>query len=189
MQAKTTTVATSSQSSEPSQSIRRKSEQQQLRPYRRLVTTVFVLGVIALFAFVGRGIIGHLDRMPSVDQFAQPDFVDHRALKACAEDLNKLERLVRKEAAILFTSIGPTPHEPVWQSLKKDRLKIIARCMLNEDGTHPAHHSLQVAAENIESQIRSFYLLYEKHQIESAEYSSQSREAIREALEHLKRGP
>jgi len=171
-----------------SQSKAREQERQQLRPYRRLVTALFTIGVMGLCGFMGRGIIHHLDRMPSADQFTQPSAIGHRALQACAEDLSRLERQTRGSLSNLFKHNRRTPHESVWQKLEHDRLRIIARCKLNHEWNPPlpAVSSLKTAADNIQSQIRSFHLLYSKYQRESAEYSTQSKHSIREATELLK---
>jgi hypothetical protein len=150
-----------------------------------LVGVLLALVFFSLCAFVLNGIVRHLDRLPSVEQFSQPKFVDHRALKACALDIKKLEKRIRDQAAKLFTNDAIDPHESTWQSLEERRLEIVARCKLNRSGTHPAHASLLTAIENIESQIRAFHLLYDKHQRESVEYSMQAQRAVRDALIQL----
>ena len=141
------------------------TEQQQLRPYRYAVAAILTLAFCALLGFVLNGIVRHLDRMPSVEQFTQPTSVDKRALKACAADLDKLEKKVRKEAAQLFQSISHDAHESRWQALETSRLEIIARCKLNKPGSHLAHASLVLATEHIESQLRAFNLLYAKFRL------------------------
>lgn len=163
-----------------------KTEQQQLRPYRYVVAAILALAFFCLVGFVVNGIVKHLDRLPSVDQFTEPKSVDKRALIACATDLKKLDSRIRKEAAKLFQSELRDPHEALWQALEKSRLEIIARCKLNKPGSHAAHASLVAATEHIESQLRAFHLLYSKHLRESGDYSSQAQEEIQKALQTLK---
>ena len=166
----------------------RKNEQQQLRPYRFVVAGFLTINFCLLLGFVLNGIVKHLDRMPSVDQFAQPQSVDNRALKACTIDLQKLEVRIRKEAARLFESPNPVTGEPIWQNLEKARLEIMARCKLTTPDSHPAHASLVNATEQIESQIRAFNLLYAKHLKESSDYSGVAQKELEEALKAIKQG-
>ena len=65
-------------------------EEEQNRPYRRFVGLIFALAVALACVLILRGVIRHLDRLPSAGDQARPPSVDVRALRACAEDLDKL---------------------------------------------------------------------------------------------------
>ena len=129
--------------------------------------------------FLVNGIVRHLDRLPSIDQYQQLRTVDSRALKACALDLQQLEIKIRNQAGKILTEPQAGAHEEVWQSFEERRLKIVARCKLNQESSDPAHVSLAKSAELVESELRSFHLLLEKFNRESKEYASEFQAEIR----------
>ncbi|MEE2901865.1 MAG: hypothetical protein VYC39_06020 [Myxococcota bacterium] len=150
-----------------------KSEQQQLRPYRYVVGVFLAIIFAILMTFLVNGIVRHLDRLPSVEQYRQLQTVDSRALKACGLDLQQLEINIRNQAGKILSQPKAGAHEEVWQSFEEKRLKIVARCKLNQESLDPAHVSLAKSAELVESELRSFHLLLAKFNRESKEYASE----------------
>ena len=149
------------------------SEQQQLRPYRYIVGAFLAVIFAVLIIFLVNGIVKHLDRLPSVEQYRQLQTVDGRALKACALDLKQLELKIRTQAGKILSQSKADPHEQIWQSFEEQRLKIVARCKLNQESSDLAHISLAKSAELVESELRSFHLLLAKFNRESQEYSAE----------------
>ena len=154
-------------------------EQQQLRPYRYIVGAFLAVIFAVLITFLVNGIVKHLDRLPSVDQYRQLQTVDSRALKACALDLKQLELQIRNQAGKILSQPKAGAHEQVWQSFEEQRLKIVARCKLNQESSDPAHISLAKSAELVESELRSFHLLLAKFNRESKEYASEFQAELR----------
>ena len=155
-------------------------EKRQLRPYRYLVFLLFWLAVTSLCGLLIRGVIRHLDRMPSVATFASLDAVDERALLACGEDLRKLEVEVRARFAKLITGPPQASNDAPWDALERRRLEIVARCRLSELGDDPLATALNTAAGEIERLIRGFALMFERYDNEVRGHSS-------EAQGHLER--
>jgi hypothetical protein len=166
-------------------------ERRQLRPYRRFVIILFVVVLVALCAFVLRGIIRTLDRLPSISTFQKLDSVDERALLACADDLDKLNLRTRREAGRVFTEIpGPKSTadgwEPIGNKLEQERLQIVARCRLDEAGEDPVAQDLHRAADEMEEVLRSYSLLYARHKEDGLKHAVQAEEAYRRALQALR---
>lgn len=166
-------------------------ERRQLRPYRRVVGLIFVALLVFGAVVTLRGIIRHLDRLPSVDALYKTPTVDVRALRACAEDLEKLEARVRVVAGRAFSE--PPPEEgpaPEWQTvtseLELERLSIVARCRLSEPSDDPAVKDLEDAATHVESLMRSYALQYGRHVEDGVHESRETRRALKRALNALK---
>lgn len=155
-------------------------ERRKNRPYRRLLTSLFVLAAAILCALTLRGIIRTLDRLPSVDRLHQPDQVDTRALIACADDLMKLEAATRRLAARALTETNPTGPLVPWaehtRALEIERLSVVARCRLSEPADDPAVRDLARAASALEALMRSYGLLYDRFR---AEGHASHRDAVR----------
>lgn len=164
------------------------SEEEQNRPYRRFVRVVFFLAIAALCGVVLRGIVRHLDRLPSANTLARPAHVDVRALRACADDLERLEARTRKEAGRWYTLPNPEPGGwgAVGRQLEVERLSIVARCRLDEATEDPAARDLALAAEGIEGLLRSYSLLYNRLIEDGLRHAKESREAIERANAALK---
>ncbi len=173
---------------EPGQETR-EEERRQLRPYRRFVRIVFFLAMGLLCVLVLRGIIRSLDRMPSADGMRPNGPVDDRALRACAEDLEKLERHLRTSAAEILGRDPEVPGEG-WTAFARgfemERLTIVARCNLDNGSDDPAVHDLQIAASAIEDLGRSYALMYERHKENGLPRSREAIEALRRVNETLK---
>lgn len=173
---------------ETPESPEQEAERRELRPYRRLVGGIFTVALAAMCAFILRGIIRTLDRMPSVENLVQPGAVDTRALRACAEDLDKLEARTRKEAGKAFASDGDEADawEPIARALELERLQILARCHLHQASDDPVVHDLATAASGIEGQLRSYSLLYARHRGDGAPLSRETRSALERASAALR---
>ena len=156
-------------------------ERRQLRPYRRFVLLVFWLAVTSLCGLLIRGVIRHLDRMPSVGTFASPDSVDGRALRACGDDLLKLEADVRTRFAGLIAGGAVVSGDEPWNELESRRLKIVARCRLSEPGEDPLATNLNAAAGEIERLIRGFALMFQRYENEVWGHSKDAQESIQRA--------
>jgi hypothetical protein len=166
-------------------------ERRQLRPYRRLVALIFTVALIVASVFVLRGIIRHLDRLPSVDAIHQPASVDLRALKACADDLEKLEARVRVLAGKAFAAV-PVEGEKAaeWQALaaglELERVTIVARCRLHEPSSDVVVKDLETAANAIENLLRSYALIYGRHVEDGISQSVDARRALGRAMTALR---
>ena len=167
---------------------RKDEERKQFRPYRNFVRVVLFTAIAVLWSFMLRGIIGHLDRMPSADQFDRPGEVDVRALRACGDDLIKLEIAIRKLAAKRLTRLPPYPEaaEDPWDALDRTRLQVVARCHLDRQSDDPAHQKLHDAAHEIERLIRAYALAEDRHENEVVGHSTDALEAVSSAHSILK---
>jgi hypothetical protein len=161
-------------------------EKRQLRPYRRLVGIIFTVAVVIASVVILRGIIRHLDRMPTVDALSKPAVVDVRALRACAEDLGKLEVSVRQSAGALISQV-PLDEKPAgdWESLSRqleiDRLGIVARCRLNEPSDDAVVSDLETASSELDALIRAYALLYSRHVGSGLPHAIEARAALKRA--------
>jgi hypothetical protein len=165
------------------------SEEEQNRPYRRFVRVVFFLAIAVLCGLVLRGIVRHLDRMPSAQALERPATVDVRALRACSEDLEKLEARTRKSASRAYGEPRGTAAE-IWaataRELELERLSIVARCRLDEANDDAASRDLARAAEAIEGLLRSYSLLFARHLEDGLKQADEARQAIERANAALK---
>lgn len=167
-------------------------ERRQLRPYRRFVGVVFALSIVAICAFVLRGIVRHLDRMPSIETFKKLESVDERALLACAEDLDRLSTRIRREAGKVLTELpaaregGTDQWEAVASGFEQERLQIVARCRLDEPGGDAAAKDLHTAAEEIEALLRSYSLLYARHREDGQKSAVRAYDAYQRAVRALR---
>ncbi|MCC7381832.1 MAG: hypothetical protein IT384_08390 [Deltaproteobacteria bacterium] len=163
-------------------------EEEQNRPYRRFVGVMFALAIAVLCGLVLRGIVRHLDRMPSSTQLDRPASVDTRALRACAEDLDRLAIQTRKLAGRAFTET-PTD-EGEWvrtqQGLELERLSIVARCHLDESSEDPVRQDLTLAAERIEGLLRSYSLLLARHREDGLKQADEMTQALERAAAALR---
>lgn len=166
----------------------RDEERRRNRPYRRFLGILFAIVVTAASVVVLRGIIRTLDRLPSAEGINRPKIVDVRALRACAEDLERLEGRVRRVARKALTETI-TEDAPDWvalsQSLEVERLTIVARCRLDEPTHDPAADALRRAATAIEDLLRTYGLLYARFLSEGVPRSIEVHSAAKEALRQL----
>jgi hypothetical protein len=161
-------------------------EKRQLRPYRRFVRIVFFVFLSVLCFVVLRGIIRSLDRMPTSG--VRPNGpVDDRALRACVEDLERLERRLRTAAGELLAGDSSTES---WQTFVQpyelDRLGIVARCNLDADSDDPVVRDLKVAASAVEDLARSYALAYDRHKENGLPRSKDVASALQRANDALK---
>jgi hypothetical protein len=131
------------------------------RPYRRFVGVMFALAITAICGLLLRIIVRQLDRLPSAAALDRPATVDHRALLACAEDLERLQADVLRQAGKTFGE--PTTGRHVWAEaasrLELERLRLVARCHLDAPSVG-AQAELGRAADAIEGLIRGYTLLH-----------------------------
>lgn len=174
---------------EGDRSERADDERRKNRPYRRLLTALFVIIVSVLCLLTLRGIVRTLDRLPSVDRLHQPEQVDARALAACAEDLLRLEEQTRTLAARALTEPAHAPREP-WaertRELEVERLRITARCRLSEASDDTLVNDLAQAASAVEALTRTYGLLYDRYRTEGQPRSLEAAEALSRARAALK---
>lgn len=167
----------------------REEERKKNRPYRRFVRVVFAIAVLVLGGLILRGIIRSLDRMPSPTGARPSGPVDVRALRACAEDLGKLEQRLRLAAGELL-SRAPEETTESWQTfvqpIELERMNIVARCNLDEPTSDPAVEDLKIAAGALEDLARSYALLYERHKEEGLKRARDARRALERANQTLK---
>lgn len=158
------------------------------RPYRRLVGVVFAVAVVALCSVVLRGVVRALDRLPSAATLDRPAEVDVRALRACAEDLDKLEAKIRQAAGRAFAAAPDAPDEwhAAQDALELERITLVARCRLDEPSEDPVVHDLERAAEGLESLLRRYNLLYARHKDDGRARSREAREALERATHALR---
>lgn len=161
-------------------------ERRQLRPYRRLVGVLFTVAVSVAAVIILRGIIRHLDRMPTAGVPDKSTVVDVRALRACAEDLEKLEARVRQGASAAFGVLPAEDRAPAdWESIahpfEVDRLSIVARCHLEEPTTDTIVTDLEAASNEIEALIRSYALLYGRHSEDGLPHALEARRILKRA--------
>lgn len=165
-------------------------EKKSLRPYRRFVRVLFFLAIAAFCAILLRGIVNTLDRLPTAETLDRPERVDDRALKACAIDLGKLEARVRAGGAeALGAPSTLEAPDKAWKTaadaIELERLKIVARCHLQDDLDDPAARELADAAQRIENLIRSYHFLHARHLKDGAEESREAKRALERALQTL----
>lgn len=180
---------------------REAEERHQLRPYRRLVMAIFSIVLVLICVLILRGIVRHLDRLPSVAAIAKPKVVDLRALRACAEDLERLEGRVRSAAGLVFAALPPDPRAAAagagpnvspmtWDELARplevERIGIVARCRLNEPSEDVAVRDLEHAAGQIEELMRSYALLYARHLEGGLPHALDARSTLERAASALK---
>jgi hypothetical protein len=149
-----------------------RSEEEQNRPYRRFVRIVFALVILVISVLVLRGMIRYLDRLPSVDVRFKPQRVDNRALAACAEDLERLAGRIRIAAGHAFSVIPAQDAEvALWESQARqfeiERLRIVARCRLDEASEDPVVRDLDQASNGVVSLLREYSLLYARFEVEA----------------------
>ena len=162
-------------------------EKKQLRPYRRFVGILFTIAVVVTSTVILRGIIRHLDRMPSVDESKKPAIVDVRALRACSEDLERLEARLLATAGTWLSQLpaegesAPKEWEPLSRQFEIDRLGIVARCNLSDPSSDPAITDLQEASNELESVIRAYGLLYSRHLEDGLPHAVEARAALKRA--------
>ena len=158
------------------------------RPYRRFVGVIFALTITILSILILRGIIRSIDRMPTADALSRPGHVDTRALRACAEDLEKLEAKIRLAGSTALGKAEDT--DPPWpateQALEVERLHIVARCHLESGEDDPAVQDLATASSAIERLIRNYGLLHARHLSEGMSISAEAKEALLRANTALK---
>lgn len=166
------------------------AERRANRPYRRVVGLLFAALLLVVAFGVLRGVIQRLDRLPSVESFTPPDRVDDRALRACAEDLDRLEARIRTTAGRSFARDPRAPETPDWQEeseqLETERLRIVARCRLHESGTDAVVTDLTTAADQLETMLRSYNLLFDRHAADGEKASMEVRAALERALAALR---
>ncbi|GEM_PF-2168453 len=155
-------------------------EEEQNRPYRRFVGLIFALAVVLACVLILRGVIRHLDRLPSAGDQARPASVDVRALRACAEDLDKLTAKVLKLGS---RALGePLPGQENWTEtsleLELERVQIVARCRLDEPSQDPVVEDLERAAEGVQGVLRSYGLLSARHQEDGLQQATAARSAL-----------
>ncbi len=160
-------------------------ERRQLRPYRRFVGLIFALAITVPSIFILRGIIRVLDRLPSAETMYRPQQVDTRGLLACAEDLERLELKMRRAAADYLIQPSGADWKSIAQGLEVERLSLMARCHL-EAPHNPAAQELAHAAHQLEGLLRSHSLLFERHGVDAAAHSQESRAALGRAREILR---
>lgn len=165
------------------------AEKRANRPYRRFVGAIFALLLLVIATGVLRGIIQRLDRLPSVETFLGPEQVDDRALGACAEDLTRLEARIRLAAARNFGRDMTMEQPPDWRveapRLETERLRIVARCRLHEPAGDAVVADLATASDRLESMLRAYNLLFDRHVDDGERSSVEARSALRRAREAL----
>lgn len=164
------------------------SEHEANRPYRRLVGVVFGVAVVVLCTFVLRAVVRAIDRLPTAAALERPAVVDARALRACAEDLERLEAKIRASAARAF---GEAPGVPsTWAAARDahelEHLAIVARCRLDEPTEDAAVHDLERAAGDLEGLLREYNLLMARHLADGLPHAAEAREALERASRSLK---
>lgn len=157
-------------------------ERRRFRPYRRFLAVLVLVGAFGISGLILRGIINTLDRLPSVETMDRLDVVDVRALRACATDLERLEVRARKDAA--NTLEKDLPWVPVLRTLETERLRVVARCRLDESREDPAIQELSRAATALENVLRVYTLAFERIKNEGGPERDEMRAAVR-AVEPL----
>lgn len=160
----------------------RDEERRRFRPYRRFLAVLVLIGSLGLSGLILRGIVNTLDRLPSAETMDRLEVVDVRALRACAEDLERLELQARKVAARALERDEPwAPHA---EALETERLRVVARCRLDEPGSDPAINELTRAANALEGVLRTYALAFERVQTEGGPERDEMKAALR-ALQPL----
>ena len=137
-----------------------KEDRRLFRPYRAFLTILVLIGALGLSALILRGIINTLDRLPSADRMDRLEVVDVRALRACADDLGRLEVRARKDAARALER--GTEWRPALDALEIERLKIVARCRLDDPRGDPAIQQLARGATALENLLRTYTLVFDR---------------------------
>lgn len=173
-------------------------EERALRPYRRFVAFFFVALVTAVTGLTLRGIIRHLDRLPSRPDAASAVVLDARALRACTDDLELLERATRQEAGrALARSVNAQEAMDLVDAWRRRLADIKHRCRLDDSsGTASgataaaaaAHQSLVRSAELIDDLVRELGLLLERHVATTGPTARAAQQSLRQALRALKTG-
>jgi hypothetical protein len=158
-------------------------ERRALRPYRWFVVLLFALAIATLCGFILRGIIRTLDRLPSSAGLHRPEEVDVRALRACAEDLERLEARIRRAGGEAVSGAFPEEQAALdWRrtadALELERLTIVARCHLEEPGADPAQRELSFAAAKIEALLSGYGLLRARFEAETGLDARDARRAL-----------
>lgn len=162
-------------------------ERRALRPYRRLVFAIFAIFVVVSSVLVLRGIVRHLDRLPALAPSETPKKLDARALRACSEDLSRLESTFRKEAGPLFGAPFVSRETALrrWDVLTSqvelERIAIVVRCALNGPPIDRASTHLAEAATRLEDAIREHTLLFQRHVNSSQARARETRRALQRA--------
>ncbi|MFO0726890.1 MAG: hypothetical protein U1E65_24105 [Myxococcota bacterium] len=164
------------------------TEEEENRPYRRFVGVVFALAIAIACLLVLRGIIRHLDRLPSAVDQARPNTVDVRALRACAEDLDKLTTKAMKAGARALgePGAGIEGWKEAALELELERVQIVARCRLDEPSTDPVVEDLERASEGVQGVLRSYGLLAARHQEDGLKQAADARAALERVATALK---
>ncbi len=158
-----------------------RTEERQYKPYRRFLVVVFALLVCGLCGMIIRGITRTLDRLPQAEHMATSAPLDARALKACAEDLRRLESKVRTTAGRRFTVVNGPKFGAEANALELERLKLVGRCGLQNPQGDAAREALARAAEGIETLLRVYALLDSRFADEGYTASSNVKEALQQA--------
>jgi len=137
-------------------------ERRQLRPYRLFLVVMLAIAIIGLCGMILRGIINTLDRLPSAETMQRLEVVDVRALRACSEDLGRLEARTRRDAARALSEQDAISWNTLQHSLEVERLTIVARCRLDEPQGDPAVLELARASTAMENLLRSYTLFFER---------------------------
>ena len=164
-------------------------ERRQLRPYRRFLALLLVVAIVGLCGLILRGIIRTLDRLPSAESMQRLEVVDTRALAACAEDLERLEARVRRAGADALGRAAPAEapddFDTVARGLETERLKVVARCRLDEPRGDPIITELAHAAAALERLLRAYALLVQRFGAEGRPDVQELREALDRARAQL----
>ncbi len=162
-------------------------ERKQLRPYRVFLALLIIICLTALCGMVLRGIVNTLDRLPSTATMQRLDEVDVRALRACADDLGKLEGRIRERAGDTVVGEADLSWEQSRQAFELERLQIVARCRLDEPGADPAVQELARAATALENVTRTYTLLFERLNNQQSGHEFQSAlGTVRQLLKNAK---
>lgn len=141
--------------------------EEQLRPYRRLVRILFFIAVILGVGLIFRGVIFNLDQMPT-SGLPKASTVNKNTLRLCANQLQDLERRIRAQAALALTA--PPPAKSRWaeqvEGFEKRRLRIIARCRLDEASEDPVRLRLKEGAQTLSAELRAYTRLEQRFQEE-----------------------
>ncbi|MBI4814879.1 MAG: hypothetical protein HY791_01395 [Deltaproteobacteria bacterium] len=164
-----------------------RTEHEQNRPYRRAVALLFTASLVGICGLVLRGIIAQLDRMPAIER---PGTVDTRALRACADDLLRLEESARKLAGRTYSEAGDMAEAAdSWvnkiSALETERASIVGRCALDRATDDVAVRELERAAGHVEDLMRSYRLTLSRHFEDGRGSSREARKAVERARASL----
>ena len=158
------------------------------RPYRRFMIVLFTVLVFGICGVIIRGITRTLDRLPQAEHMLSSRPLDGRALRACAEDLRKLETKIRISAS---QQLGRAPADEVrWEKvaaqLELERVTLVGRCGLHEGSDDPARAALASAAEALEELLRVYGFLEHRFDEAARPASARALEALGEAETRLR---